>query len=73
MKKYTIDRIEGDIVVAEGENGTENFKLSELPEGVKPGDCIELENGKFSINRDETNTLREKNVSLLNKLKNKKK
>lgn len=51
MERFTVDRIEGDFAVLEGEGGSmSDVPLSELPEGVDEGDCLALDDGSWSIN-----------------------
>ena len=47
MKKFIVDRIEGDKAVLECENGDMvNLELKALPKNIKEGDVITLENGE---------------------------
>ena len=50
MERFTVDRIEGDFAVLEGEGGSmSDVPLSGLPEGVEEGDCLALDGGLWSI------------------------
>lgn len=52
---YTIDRIEEGIAVCEDDCGNRiNIQLPFLPENVKEGDLLGIENGRFEILSDET-------------------
>ncbi|NLI92380.1 MAG: DUF3006 domain-containing protein [Peptococcaceae bacterium] len=64
-----VDRIEEDYAVIEfSDRTTKDYKLAELPAGTKPGDCLNLEDGVFTLNSEET-AKREKNAAeLLNSL-----
>ena len=47
----TVDRIEGDFVVCELEDGTfKDIAISELPDGTKQGTVLEFLNGEYKIN-----------------------
>lgn len=53
--KYTVDRIEEGIAVCEDGGGNRvNIPLSFLPENVKEGDLLGVENGNFIVLSDET-------------------
>ena len=46
--RYIIDRIEGNIAVCEDENGKMiEVDILKLPQNIKEGDCIKLENSKY--------------------------
>lgn len=52
---YMIDRLEGDVAVLEDSGANlHDVPISELPEGAAKGDCITLENGRWSIDAGET-------------------
>jgi len=54
-----IDRFEEEYAVCENEyKKMINIHISELPQGIKEGDCIELINEKYIINHKETERLR---------------
>lgn len=53
--KYTVDRIEEGIAVCDDGGGNRiNIQLSFLPENVKEGDLLGVENGNFIVLSDET-------------------
>ena len=59
--KYSVDRIEEGFAVCEDENGkTVNFEIGKLPEGVKEGDLISVDNGEAVILTEETEARRKK-------------
>ena len=64
MKKFIVDRIEGDKAVLECENGDMvNLELKALPKNIKEGDVI-----NFQENSDETKARKEKIKNLMNSL-----
>ncbi len=55
MERYTVDRIEENIAVCEKEDMTfVQINISELPQGIKDGDCIVKDNGIYTIDISET-------------------
>ncbi len=64
-----IDRFEGEYVVVETDEGMININRSFIPSGAKEGDCIICENGRYSIDKENTlnlsNAVREKLSRLL--------
>ncbi|SDJ26334.1 DUF3006 domain-containing protein [Alteribacillus bidgolensis] len=81
MEKYTIDRFEGELAVllhSGDETVQKDVLKSQLPDGVKQGDVLEIifkDNDtvkKAVIKEDETESKKAKAKSLLEKLKNKK-
>ena len=59
--KYSVDRIEEGFAVCEDENGnTVNIETDKLPEGVKEGDLISVDNGEAVILTEETEARRKK-------------
>jgi hypothetical protein len=59
--KYSVDRIEEGFAVCEDENGkTVNIEIGKLPEGVKEGDLISVDNGEAVILAEETEARRKK-------------
>lgn len=59
--KYSVDRIEEGFAVCEDENGkTVNIETDKLPEGVKEGDIISIDNGETIILAEETEERRKK-------------
>lgn len=69
IEEFTVDRFEGNTAVLENRKTQEmvNLKKEELPEGLKTGDIIKKINGKFYIDRIETERM-EKRIE--NKMKN---
>lgn len=71
MKRYVVDRIEGEIAVCENEDMTfVNINISALPEGIKSGDCITEEKGVYSFDEKATENKRREIDSLLNDIFN---
>ncbi len=61
--KYSVDRIEEGFAVCEDENGkAANIEIGKLPEGVKEGDLISVDNGEAVILTEETEA-RRKNLA----------
>ena len=59
--KYSVDRIEEGFAVCEDEKGeTVNIETDKLPEGVKEGDIISIDNGETIILAEETEERRKK-------------
>ncbi len=59
--KYSVDRIEEGFAVCEDENGkTVNIEKEKLPESVKEGDLISVDNGEAVILTGETEERRKK-------------
>lgn len=64
--KYSVDRIEGDIVILDNIETNEIFqvKISELGFDVKEGNIISIDNGKYVLDLNEEvrrkNSLRER-------------
>ena len=59
--KYSIDRIEENIAVCEGDDGDVlKLKLDEPPKGTREGDIIEKRENGFIIDADETQLRRKK-------------
>ena len=55
LERYTVDRIEENIAVCEKEDMTfVQINISELPKGIKDGDCIVKNNGTYTIDISET-------------------
>ncbi|MEY8355210.1 DUF3006 domain-containing protein [Lachnospiraceae bacterium 54-53] len=60
--RYTIERIGEGIVICEDEKGgMVKLEAAGLPKGVKEGDILSRESGKWSLDRDET-LLRRQNM-----------
>lgn len=52
---YIVDRIEGDYVVCETEDKSfVDLKIDLFPTGVKAGDVVYEEQGRFLVCKDET-------------------
>ena len=61
MKKFIVDRIEGDKAVLECENGDMvNLELKALPKNIKEGDVINFQENSYFLNSDETKARKEK-------------
>ena len=54
LLKGIVDRLEGDQVVLEIEDGTLSFDKELFPEDVKEGDVVEYLDNRFIINAFET-------------------
>ena len=52
--KGIVDRLEGDRVVLEIEDGTLSFDIELFPRDIKEGDIVEYLNNRFVINEVET-------------------
>lgn len=70
MIRYIVDRIEGEYAICECEDETRlDILLKDLPNGVKEGSIIVLENGVYSLApNEEVEALRKKNIDLQNSL-----
>ena len=67
--KYIIDRFENEFAICEDENKKMiEIKKEDLPLNAKEGDVLNLTDGTFSIDSEETKKIREDNFDLLNKL-----
>ena len=70
MKKFIVDRIEGDKAVLECENGDMvNLELKALPKNIKEGDVINFQENSYFLNSDETKARKEKIKNLMKKQK----
>ena len=50
MKKFTVDRIEGELAVLECENGSfVEMELASLPKNIREGDIIRFDANRFII------------------------
>lgn len=66
MKKYIVDRIEGDFAVLESEDGkTENVNISNI-NGCSEGDVIIFENGNYRI---DTKLSEDRKILIAEKMK----
>ncbi len=52
--KGVVDRLEGDRVVLELEDGNLDFDIELFPENIKEGDIVEYLDNKFVVNEMET-------------------
>ena len=69
MKRFTVDRIEGDKVVAECENGDmATFERSALPKNIKEGDVLNFVSGSCYLNKEETERRRKRIKKLMESL-----
>lgn len=69
MEFWSIDRIEENFAICEGENRQRlEIPRDRLPEGAKEGDVLRLTGGEYQIDRAETNRRREENRRLLESL-----
>lgn len=64
-----IDRFENDLAVVETDNGEHaNIERKLLPFDAREGDCIVEENGRFIIDKNETDRRRKRITELQNNL-----
>lgn len=64
-----IDRFEGNIAVCEEDGGTfRNISRDQLPPESREGDCLEVQDGAYHVNREETQRRREEILRLQNSL-----
>lgn len=69
MKKFTVDRIEGEIAVLECENGSfVEMELASLPKNIREGDIIRFDANSCFLSEDETARRRQKMRKLMDKL-----
>ncbi len=55
MERFIVDRIEGSIaVLEEDDGGFRDVPVSELPAGLRRGDCLELEAGSWRVDAART-------------------
>lgn len=68
---YTVDRIEGNIVVIENRTTgiMEDIDKSMFPSDIKEGDIVLLENDKYIIDKNKTKEIKNKIRDRFNKLK----
>jgi len=68
----TVDRIEEGFAVCEAEDlSFRRIALSELPKGVREGDCLRSEGDGYVIDKDEAARRRAHNKALFDMLKKK--
>ena len=69
MKRFTVDRFEGDKAVLECENGAMAcFDRASLPKNIKEGDVLHFEAGSCYLSAEETAQRRMKMKKLLSSL-----
>ena len=69
MKRFTVDRIEGDKTVLECENGEMAvLDTISLPKNLREGDILYFEHGSCYLNAEETERRRQKMHKLMQKL-----
>lgn len=69
MKKFTVDRIEGEYAVLECENGDfVEMELASLPPNLHEGDIIRFNLNSCYLSAEETERRRQKMQKLMNKL-----
>lgn len=69
MKRFTVDRFEGDKAVLECENGDfAVFDRTSLPKNIKEGDVLRFEAGSCYLNAEETDRRRQKMQRLMQSL-----
>ena len=67
--RYIIDRIEGNIAVCEDENGKMiEIDILKLPQNIKEGDCIKLENSNYVKDEKYTEERKENLKKRMNNL-----
>ena len=68
---FVVDRLEGAYAVCEDLKGEIfNFKLASLPKDIKEGNIINKVNGKYFINKKDTNTSEKRIKDTANKMWN---
>ncbi len=71
--KYILEAVEGSVAKLEKDDGSFiNIDLTLLPENIKCGDVLLLENGKYTILQNESLERKEKLLSLQQRLFKKK-
>lgn len=72
MSIYSVDRIEGTYAVLVGDDGDDcSVLLTDLPEGMKEGAVVRLENGAYALDESEQQSRRSRVLSLQEKLRRK--
>ena len=67
--KLIVDRLEGDLVVCEKEDGTMiDLKRDTLPEEVKEGDVLLVEGGNITVEEESTLERKERIKKLMDDL-----
>ncbi len=69
MKKFILDRIEGDKAVLECENGKfVTLDIKSLPKKISEGDVLYFEEGSYFLDESETERRKEKIKGLMDSL-----
>lgn len=70
---YTVDRIEGNIVILENRNNNKiiEVELNKLPKSIKEGDILTRSNNEYIIEKNKTNSTKNNIRNRFNKLKSK--
>ena len=63
-----IDRFEGQFAICGQDGKWEQIERIRLPEGCKEGDCLELREGVYQLQRDQTQQKRAKAKERMEKL-----
>ncbi len=72
MKKYSIDRIEGEIALCLSDDGKiKELALNELPKKISEGDILTFDGKEYRIDLSETAKRREETRRVLERLKRK--
>lgn len=68
MIRYTVDRIEGNVIVCFDENGKSKELDLSLVENVREGDSVVENNGVYTIDKEYIEIRRKKIIALQNSL-----
>lgn len=68
MKIYYIDRIEGNVIVCQSEEGSMLEISADLLSDAKEGDCIVYDGSTYTIDSERTEKRKEETDSLLNSM-----
>ncbi len=69
VMKVTIDRFEGDLAVAENEDGTSTtIEKAKLPKGAKVGDVLDIDGDQITVDTAETEARKKKVARLVEEL-----
>ena len=67
--EFVIDRFEGEFAVLEDENGSfQNIKKSLFPQNAKESDCVIFKDGKYTISKEKTESLKQEIDDLMEDL-----
>ena len=67
--EFVIDRFEGEFAVLENEDGGfQNIKKSLLPQNAKESDCVIFKDGKYTISKEKTESLKQEIDDLMEDL-----